>query len=315
LLYFTAVSASLAVGLQPTVLWWAPSCLCVALVLRALTRTAFADIAWLAAGIDGACLICVLGLSLACLSYVCARLSLPLWDTQIISADSYFGFSWLSAAQWFDGTPTLLHILNAAYATFTGQLIVTAVLLLAAGRTREIDRYFVAFICASLLAEGASLIFPTLGPASSMASVASFNHLSTIGRTTADIVLALRAGTLTIIDARALDGIISFPSLHAAVAVLIPYHLRWSKPLFASAAALNALMLGSAIPCGNHYLMDVLGGVFIAGAAIVMGAVFYPCLSGEGQGGLDPVPRPAAGNHGTRFCRGLYKGNGNEPRI
>jgi hypothetical protein len=82
-------------------------------------------------------------------------------------------------------------------------------------------------------------------------------------------VLALRNGSLTIIDARALDGIISFPSLHAAVAILIPYHLRWSKPLLWLGAGLNVLMLVSAIPCGNHYLTDVLGGVLIAGLAIV----------------------------------------------
>jgi membrane-associated phospholipid phosphatase len=282
-LYVAAVSGSLAVGLQPRVLWWVPVCLCIAVGLRALVRRAFGDIAWLTAGIDGACLICVLGLSLACLSYVCARLSLPLWDTQIISADSYFGFSWLSAARWFDRTPALLHILNAAYATFTGQLIVTAVLLLWAGRIREIDRYFVAFVCASILAEAASLAFPTLGPAFSMASAVSFAHLSAIGRTTADIVLALRSGSLHIIDARALDGIISFPSLHAAVAILIPYHLRWSKPLFGISAALNSLMLVSAIPCGNHYLMDVLGGLLIAGWAIAISAALYPYLGGKDE--------------------------------
>jgi membrane-associated phospholipid phosphatase len=269
LLYFAAVTGSLAVGLEPIVLLWVPVCPCAALVLRVLARTALGDVTFLRAGIDGACLVCVLGLSLACLSYVCARLSLPLWDREIISADLYFGFSWLTAAEWFDHAPILLHVLNAAYATFTGQLIVTAVLLLAAGRLREIDRYFVTFICASLLAETASLLFPTLGPASSMASAVSFDHLSAIGRTTADIVLALRNGSLTIIDARALDGIISFPSLHAAVAILIPYHLRWSKPLLWLGAGLNVLMLVSAIPCGNHYLTDVLGGVLIAGLAIV----------------------------------------------
>jgi membrane-associated phospholipid phosphatase len=257
-------------------------------MLRVLARATFGRAAWLAAGIDGACLICVLGLSLACLSYVCARISLPLWDAQIISAESLVGFSWLAAAQWFDHAPLLLQVLNGAYATFTGQLIVTAILLLAAGRLREIDCYFVTFVCASLLAEIGSLIFPTLGPASSLASAVTFDHLAAIGRTTAEIVLGLRDGSLKVIDARALDGIISFPSLHAAVAVLIPYHLRWSKPLFGIAAALNTLMLISAVPCGNHYLIDILGGLLTAALAIAASAAVYPYLA-------------VGGPHGSRF--------------
>ncbi len=280
LLYFAAVITSLSVGLRPTVLIWVPVCFCIALVLSAGSRILFGDFVWLAAGIEGAFLICSLGLSLACLSYVCAALNLPLWDSRIRIADSYFGFSWLALAQWIDHAPVLLHIFDAAYATFTAQLILTAVLLLIAGRLHDIDRYFVTFICASILAETASLLVPTLGPASSMAADVRFEHLAAIGRTTGDIVLALRAGTLKVIDARALDGIISFPSLHAAVAVLIPYHFRWNKSLFWAAVVLNALMLASAIPCGNHYLMDILGGAAIAGLAILCSTVLHPRLFG-----------------------------------
>jgi membrane-associated phospholipid phosphatase len=234
---------------------------------------------WLRAGFEGACIICVLGLSLACLSYVCATASLPLWDSGIIAADGYLDFDWLTVARAFDHAPFLLALLNAAYGTFTGQLIVTAVLLLALRGFEDIDRYFITFVCASLFAEGASLLVPTLGPASTVASGAIFDHLSAIGRNTAEIVVALRSRTLTVIDARALDGIISFPSLHAAVAVLIPYHVRWSKPLCSIAVGLNAVMLVSAIPCGNHYLFDVLAGLVVGVLAIPAGAGLYPFLA------------------------------------
>jgi membrane-associated phospholipid phosphatase len=91
-----------------------------------------------------------------------------------------------------------------------------------------------------------------------------------IGRTTAEILLALRNGTLTTIDFQALDGIICFPSLHAAVAILIPYVLRWSRPLFWPSVVLNASMLASAIPSGNHYLADIVGGVGVAAVSIML---------------------------------------------
>jgi membrane-associated phospholipid phosphatase len=277
-LYAAALFSSLAVGLRPDVLIWVPVCFGLALVLSLVARAYLPQAAWLAIGIEGAFLICSLGLSLACLSYVGAAFSLPLQDDAIVALDRMLGFDWAAAARAIDHSPSLLNLLDAAYATFTAQLVLTALALLAAGRVREIERYVVTFVCASLFAEVASMLIPTLGPISTMASDVSFTRLPTIGRTTSDIVLALRDGTMRTIDLRALDGIISFPSLHAAVAVLIPFHLRWSRILFWPAVVLNALMFASAVPSGNHYLSDVLGGIVVAVVGIVAGRALHGSL-------------------------------------
>jgi membrane-associated phospholipid phosphatase len=271
LLLIAAVLGSAWVGLRPDVLLWVPVCFCIALVLALASRSLFPTARWLLIGIEGAFLVCSLGLSLASLSYVGAAFRLPLQDLQIAALDHWLGFDWTAAAQAVDRSPMLLTILDAAYSTFTAQLVLTTVVLLPARRIRDIDRFFVTFIFASLFAELASMLLPTLGPISSMAADVSFTRLPTIGRTTADIVLALRSGTLRIIDLQALDGIISFPSLHAAVAILIPYHLRWCRPLFWPVLALNILMFVSAVPSGNHYLADVLGGTVVAVFGIVCG--------------------------------------------
>src|SRR5690348_7696990 len=85
--YVAALAGSFAVGLQPTVLWWVPIGVCIGSVLSLGARALLGSMLWLRAGFEGACIICVLGLSLACLSYVCATASLPLWDSGIIAAD------------------------------------------------------------------------------------------------------------------------------------------------------------------------------------------------------------------------------------
>jgi len=100
---------------------------------------------------------------------------------------------------------------------------------------------------------------------------AGFVHLPTLGRATGQIVLALRDGSLRTIDFHAIDGIISFPSLHAAVAVIVPYTMRWNRPLFWPILALDALMLISAVPIGNHYFADVFGAAAVAVLAILCG--------------------------------------------
>lgn len=222
--------------------------------------------------VQAACIVFALGLSLACLSYLGPITDLPLRDTEMIWIDRHLGFDWVQVMRGFDHQQVLLTILDGAYATFTAQLIGTVLILIAFRRTRELDRFFVTFICASVLAELASVLAPTLGPMPTLAQDDSFLHLSTLGRATGQIVLALRDGHLRTIDLDAINGIISFPSLHAAVAVIVPYTLRWNKPLFWPVLILDCAMLASAIPSGNHYLADVLGGIVVAILAILCGA-------------------------------------------
>lgn len=218
--------------------------------------------------VEAACIVFALGLSLACLSYLGPITALPLRDTDMIWLDRRLGFDWMQIMHQFDHQQFLLTMMNGAYATFTAQLIGTVLVFIAFRRTRELDRFFVTFICASVLAELASVLAPTLGPMLTLAKNDSFLHLNTFGRATGRIVLALRDGNLRIVDLKAIDGIISFPSLHAAVAVIVPYTLRWNKPLFWPILALDCVMLASAMPSGDHYLSDVLGGIAVAVLAI-----------------------------------------------
>jgi membrane-associated phospholipid phosphatase len=53
-------------------------------------------------------------------------------------------------------------------------------------------------------------------------------------------------------------------------------------------------MFVSAIPCGNHYLMDVLGGLVVALLAIALGAMVYPRLRGDSRrsASSEAVPTP-----------------------
>lgn len=266
-LYLSALGASALIGMRAVVLDAVPFCLAPALLIgfagRIGIQRRIADVS------VAALLIVALGLSLACLSYVCAAADLPLQDGAMVWIDRKLGFDWLQIMLALDRWPRVLLLLDGAYATFTFQLIATVVMFLLAGRTRELDRFFVIFACASVFAEIASILVPTLGPMATLAYDVHFAHLPTLGRNTAEIVVTLREGALKVIDLDSIDGIISFPSLHAAVAVIVPYALRWNKTVFWPVLILDVLMLVSAIPSGNHYLIDVVGGVVVAVLAIL----------------------------------------------
>jgi membrane-associated phospholipid phosphatase len=197
----------------------------------------------------------------------------------MIWVDRHLGFDWLAVMSSLDHSSRVLDVLNGAYATFTAQLVGAAFALLIAGRLRDLERFFIIFTCASISAEALSVLVPTLGPIWALADNARFTNLPTLGRTTAEIVLALRDKTLGTIDFEAVNGIISFPSMHAAVAIIVPYTLRWNRWLFAPIAALNAVMLASAVPSGNHYLIDVIAGVAVALSAIACGSAIQASLN------------------------------------
>jgi hypothetical protein len=78
-----------------------------------------------------------------------------------------------------DHLPRLLDLLDGAYATFTAQPIGTVFVLVVANRMDDLDRFFVTFVCASLIAEAASVLMPTLGPMSELAWNANFENLPT----------------------------------------------------------------------------------------------------------------------------------------
>lgn len=282
-IYAVALGASALLDIRADILNGAPLSIGAAAFLCLCGRAAFPRAGRAMRLLEAAFIVIALGLSLACLSYVGAMADLPLRDQEMMWVDRHLGFDWLHMMQALDRRPLVLDVLDGAYATFTAQLVGVVIALTLARRTRELDRFFLTFVCASVLAEVASVFIPTVGPMSTAAASVDFTHLPTLGRATADIVLKLRDGSLRAIDFGAIDGIISFPSLHAAVSVIVPFCLRWNRPLFCLTAGLDAVMLVSAVPSGNHYLVDVIGGVCVAALAIV--------CSGPMQRSLDLLVR------------------------
>jgi membrane-associated phospholipid phosphatase len=267
-IYLLALGGSMIAGIGAPILDGVPLCLGPAAFLWAGLHLAVPRAVRTQLFIEAVFVVVVLGLGLACLSYLGASAAFPLRDAQMIWLDRRLGFNWLPVMLALDHRPVALDVLNGAYATFTFQLLVTAFVLVLAKRRRDLDRFFVTFVCASFLAEIVSVIAPTVGPMSALAATTEFGHLHTLGRGTAEIVLHLREGVLKEIHLDAINGIICFPSLHAAVAVIVPFTLRWNKPLFAAVLVLDSVMLVSAVPSGNHYFADVVGGIAVAAVAI-----------------------------------------------
>jgi membrane-associated phospholipid phosphatase len=70
-----------------------------------------------------------------------------------------------------------------------------------------------------------------------------------------------------------LNGVVTFPSFHAAAAILLGWGfwaLRWIRW---PAVALNIAMFLAAVPIGGHYVADILAGAAAAVLAIKVAVI------------------------------------------
>ncbi|MGY4285344.1 membrane-associated phospholipid phosphatase [Bradyrhizobium sp. LM2.7] len=109
-------------------------------------------------------------------------------------------------------------------------------------------------------------------------------------------ILALRDGSLHELRLFMLSGIVSFPSFHAASAVLYMWALWPVRGIGGIAAALNLLMIAATPVIGAHYIIDIVGGIAVA-AASIWAAKFYLEWIGRlsrtaDAAALSPVWRP-----------------------
>jgi membrane-associated phospholipid phosphatase len=72
---------------------------------------------------------------------------------------------------------------------------------------------------------------------------------------------------------------VSFPSFHAASAVLYMWALWPVRGIGGVAAALDLLMIAAAPVTGAHYMIDVFGGVALAAISIFLGKYFLDALA------------------------------------
>jgi hypothetical protein len=147
-------------------------------------------------------------------------------------------------------------------------LIVVALPL--AGHYTRTGQFICAFALALIAATCISTLVPAIGVYGAMGLTASdFPNIISQGYydTLHDAPL-LRGGSLRTLDLFHLNGVLTFPSFHAASAILYGWALwpiRWFRPvnLLCNRAMIFAAPIG-----GGHFFVDVTAGIVVAIASI-----------------------------------------------
>jgi membrane-associated phospholipid phosphatase len=207
----------------------------------------------------------------ATLSYVGTSLGLPLLDAQFARVDTALGLDWLATLEFVDSRPILGAVLRFSYASSMGQVVLALIVLAATRQFVRLADFLALFTVTSLITVMLSSLLPAVGafvfydPPAALRDVVGVDagiwHIQHFA--------ALRSGAMRTIDAAAIEGLVTFPSFHTALAVVTTWAFWRTRTLAYSAVALNALVIASTVPVGGHYFIDVFAGGAIAVAAIL----------------------------------------------
>ncbi len=189
------------------------------------------------------------------LTYAAAAGGGTLRDAVLAQYDAVLGFDWRAWYTLLAPHVVLRFALWLAYSSLFPQILFSIFWFSATGHDERNYELLLHNIFSLLATIAIFALFPAIG----LPVPGREGEIAT--------VLALRMGQAPAFELAHLHGIISFPSYHTVLAVLLTYAYRRSR-LLPVAAALNALMLFSIPSFGRHYLIDMIAGAAVALVAI-----------------------------------------------
>ena len=151
-------------------------------------------------------------------------------------------------------------------------VILTVVWLSLAGRIGRSREFVSTIILGGILCIGISGLIPTAGAAGHYAPGSDFylGYTIIVDRAYMQDFFDLRNGINVIISLAEPKGLISFPSYHACMAVLVVIAFRGLGYIFWLMLVMNFCVIATTPVEGGHHLTDVLGGIVVAFAAFVL---------------------------------------------
>ena len=227
------------------------------------------------------------------MTYIAAASPFPLQDSNLLAFDRAIGFDFGTFVRFVNARNWLITLLAFGYRAISWPLLLNAVLLSLAGRHLQTAEYVLALLLALIATTWIAIFVPAIGaygaaglPPSDYSNFEPQGYYDTLR----DVPL-LRDGSLRELDLFKLGGVVTFPSFHAAAAVLYAWALwpvRWVRWL---ALLPNAAMLVATPIGGGHFLADVLAGIAVAAMSIVAASRIGASLASKQKIGIGGAAR------------------------
>lgn len=193
------------------------------------------------------------------------RLRYPLIDAALASADRAIGIDTPALVRAFAERPFLAELMNVAYSSIFPLAFLAAILLALRGDAARLWELATGFGAGILLSASASVFFPALGNFShaGLESLVGSGLPAGSGIYHLHAVAAYRDGLEPLLDVRKLEGVVTFPSFHMVMALIVAHAFRSTGAVGWVAGAWCALVAVSTVPIGGHYVIDLLAGTVV----------------------------------------------------
>lgn len=207
--------------------------------------------------------LCFVG---AVFMYLASGAGYALMDASLARADAALGFDWLAFLAAANASPELSAVLIVAYHSVGPQIPLLFIILAFLRREDRLLEFVGLMAIASLLTAIGMAFVPAAGAYAYFNPPPELfeNFTRQAGMWHYAELMKLRSGESFIYLADDSKGLVTFPSFHTVLGIIITYALRGYRWLFVPAAVVNSLMILATLPEGGHHLVDVLAGFLIA---------------------------------------------------
>jgi len=214
---------------------------------------------------------------LSILTYAGTPLNAPLADGLLMSCDAKLGIHLPSIVEWMSEHPSLKTAFDLAYPSVMLSTLLALVVLGLDEDEWKLQSFVLQFMIAGLCTTAFYFLLPAVAP------VGSFDYpIRPEQERFLEHFHALRNGQLRVVSLSRVEGLITFPSFHTCWALLLAWGFRGNRWLRLPMLVLNLAVVVSTVTTGWHYGSDVLGGIAVAGCAVLATNLLRPRLLDSG---------------------------------
>lgn len=208
----------------------------------------------------------VFSLAASVFSYLVLSTGLPPIDSYLLAIDAALGFDWQSYVAFVIHHPVLGPVSKAVYMSSLAQVTIFVIWSSFTGRIALTQRFVAAVMMGALTCITISGLLPSAGAVGTLQPPAEFfrGNEPFVNVAYMETYFELRNGDARLLDFATLKGMISFPSYHGTLSVLIMLAFLTARRFMVPAVLVNLAVLLATPVDGGHHLSDVLAGVLIA---------------------------------------------------
>ncbi|WP_189545993.1 phosphatase PAP2 family protein [Mesorhizobium sp. M2E.F.Ca.ET.209.01.1.1] len=201
--------------------------------------------------------------------FLAAATQHPLMDGAMAAMDRSIGFNWPAVVEAANSSPLLASVLVATYASVLYQVPLVLIFHASTSGRARFFEFAATLVMDLFMTTTISMLVPTAGAYSYyQLQASSYSHFTAIGGFAhLDTLHQLRSLAPYEFTMRKVIGLVSFPSFHTSLGILVVFALRRTF-LFWPAVLVNVAMIAATVPEGGHHFMDVVVGAIIAVVSI-----------------------------------------------